>query len=183
MNPKGKKLFQKSQLGSTQHISPSSSPTTLTPYNCFTENSFSWLWSSPGCVQALPLCPVPPLCPWSFLPAHQKMPAKSFGSSGSAASAAHPGTDFSWKTWFWHISQGDECRVKSYSADLDNVIRWRQMIFKQAFPLILVVDFFQLKKKKERLNPMCAHAGVWSIIFKLPYPKSWVQWRNQQFRK
>lgn len=63
---------------------PSSSPTTLTPCNCFTENSFSWLWSSPGCVQALPLCPMPPLCPWSFLPAHQKMPAKSFGSSGSA---------------------------------------------------------------------------------------------------
>lgn len=82
--------------------------------------------------------------PWSFLLAHQKMPVKSFSSSGSAARAVlgafplhTPIPDLSWKMCFWHLPLWDlDYRVKTYSADLDNVIGWRQMIFKQVFPLI-----------------------------------------------
>lgn len=113
MSSKGKKLLQKSQLASTQHTSPrqlSHHPACLwLLHTTFTFLALKLLWTWPGSATH----PRPlqghgrGRGPWSFLPAHQKMPAKSFGSSGSAAGAAHPATDFSWKTWFWHIPQWD----------------------------------------------------------------------------
>lgn len=98
---KDKKLLEKSQLASTQH-SPlqqlSYHPDSLQLlHRKFIFRAMKLSWMCPGSAplsQATAGTGTLPW-PWSFLPAHQKMPAKSFGSSGSAANSAHPGTDFS----------------------------------------------------------------------------------------
>lgn len=147
MSSKGKKLLPFSHI-------------ILTPCNYFTENSFSWLWSSPGRVQALP--PIPCHCrPLVLSPCSPKDASKELCFLRLSCQGCTPGNWFFLKDLILAYSPvGLECRVKSYSADLDNVIRWRQMIFKQAFPLISEVDFFQLKKKKKTKSHVCLCRSV-----------------------